>query len=172
MTIPHAPPTEAIELSQIDLVNLRRLGASEPVDLGGMAIPEGAMPPVHVALRALAQLEGGTPALWCTPFLILSESRDTVLGGCTFKGMPVDGSVEIGYAVAANSRGRGVATAAVGQLLQIAAQSGLVRVVVAHIVPGNVASSRVVARLGFSKGDSLVDPNGETVVRWTWRVAT
>lgn len=172
MTMSQAVQAEVVALSKIDLDNLRRWAASEPVDFGSMAVADGAMPPPRVASRALAQLEAGTPALWCTPFLILSESRDVVLGGCTFKGMPADGTVEIGYGVAESLRGRGIATAAVAQLLQIAAHSGIVKEVVAHIVPDNLASAKVVSRLGFSKGNSLVDPDGETVVRWTWRVAT
>ena len=160
---------EAIGLSRIDLANLSRLAASEPVDFGAMEIPPGALPPAHVASRALAQLKGGTPALWCVPFLILPQSREAILGGCTFKGMPVGGVAEIGYGVAESQRGRGVATAAVGQLLRIAVQSGIVRMVVAHIVPANLASAGVVSRLGFSKGEPLLDPDGETVVPWTWR---
>jgi RimJ/RimL family protein N-acetyltransferase len=172
MTTSQVVQAAEVELAQIDLANLRRLAASESVDFGAMEVPEGAIPPARVASRALAQLDGGTPALWCTPFLILSKSRDVVLGGCTFKGMPVEGCVEIGYGVAASVRGRGIATAAVQQLLHIAASSGIVREVVAHIVPDNWASAKVVSRLGFSKGDPLVDPDGETVVRWAWRVRT
>ena len=171
MAMLHAMQTE-LELSQIDLVNLRRLAASEPVDFGGVAVSEGSLPPPRVALRALAQLELGTPALWCVPFLIVTREPRSAIGGCTFKTMPVDGTVEIGYAVAPSQRGRGIATAAVGQLLQMAALSGVVREVVAHIVPDNAASSRVVSRLGFTRGDPVVDPDGETVVRWTWRVAS
>lgn len=160
-----------VVLSQMDVEALRRLAASEPVDFGGMATPEGAIPPPRVAVRALAQLEAGTPALWCAPFLILPQARDVVLGGCTFKGMPADGAVEIGYGVAECQRGRGVATAAVAQLVQIAALSGVVEEVVAHVAPDNLASARVVARLGFFKGDAFVDTDGETVVRWARRVA-
>lgn len=168
----HAVQTEAIDLLQIDLTNLRRLAASEPVDFGSVTISEGALPPPRVASRALAQLELGTPALWCVPFLIVSRARQIALGGCTFKAMPAEGTVEIGYGVSESQRGRGIATVAIGQLLQMAAQSGLVQEVVAHIVPDNAASSRVASRLGFTRGDSVVDPDGETVVRWAWRVAT
>jgi RimJ/RimL family protein N-acetyltransferase len=74
--------------------------------------------------------------------------------------------------VAESQRGRGVATKAVEQLLEIAISSGLVKEVVAHIVPGNVASSKVVSRLGFSKGDLLVDHDGETVALWSFQTAT
>lgn len=169
--MPLAIKTESIEFTQIDLDDLHRLAASEPIDADSMAIPEGALPPPHVAVRALSQLELGTPALWCVPFLIVSKPRRVVLGGCGFKTAPSHGVVEIGYRVAERERGRGVATLAVDRLLQIAASSGLVQEVVAHILPDNTASSRVVARLGFSMGSSIVDTDGETVVRWAWRAA-
>jgi ribosomal-protein-alanine N-acetyltransferase len=55
----------------------------------------------------------------------------------------------VGYYVASAARGRGVATAALGALVQIALHDvGLVRVVV-DIDPGNVASRHVVERNGF-----------------------
>jgi [ribosomal protein S5]-alanine N-acetyltransferase len=161
---------EAIELVPIDMQNLRRLAASEPVNLGSTEIFEGALPPPHVAARALAQLDLGTPVYWCVPFLIVS--RTAVLGGCGFKTAPANGSVEIGYGVAESQRGRGIATAAVAQLLQMASSSGLVQLVVAHILPDNAASSKIASRLGFSKGHSLVDHDGETVVQWSFSVAT
>ena len=163
---------EAIVLIPIDLRSLHHLAVSEPIDLGAMHIPDGALPPAKVAARALAQLDLGTPPFWCVPFLIVSESRQLVLGGCGFKAAPIHGTVEISYGVARSERGRGVATVAVGRLLQMALSSGLVQQVVAHILPGNAASSKVVARLGFSSGQPFVDSDGETVTPWTWRVAT
>lgn len=99
-------------------------------------------------------------------------SRNAVLGTCRFRAAPAHGNVEIGYEVAESQRGRGIATAAVRLLLQIATSTGLVQQVVARILPSNVASSKVVSRLGFSKGDSLVDDDGETVVLWSIQVAT
>ncbi|HMM65474.1 MAG TPA: GNAT family N-acetyltransferase [Dokdonella sp.] len=161
---------EMLELIPIDIPNLRRLAASEPVDLGGIEVLDGALPPARVAAHALAQLDAGTSAHWCTPFLIVS--RSAVLGSCRFRNAPARGSVEIGYEVAESQRGQGVATAAVRQLLLKATSSGLVQQVVAHILPGNVASSRVVSRLGFSEGDLIVDHDGETVALWSIQVAT
>ena len=162
--------SEMFELVLIDLPNLRRLAASEPVDLGNIQILDGALPPARVATHSLAQLAIGTPAHWCAPFLIVS--RNAVLGTCRFRGAPTNGSVEIGYEVAESQRGRGVATEAVKRLLEIAILSGRVKEVFAHIVPENVASSKVVSRLGFSKGDLLVDHDGETVALWSFQTAT
>lgn len=168
--MPQVAQSKMFELILIDLPNLRRLAASEPVDLGNLQILDGALPPARVASHALAQLDIGTPAHWCAPFLIVS--RNAVLGTCRFRAAPADGRVEIGYEVAESQRGRGVATKAVVQLLEMAISSGLVKEVVAHIVPENVASSKVVSRLGFSKGDLLVDHDGETVALWSFHTAT
>jgi len=160
-----------IELVQIDLPNLRRLAVSEPVDFATKVVFEGGLPPPHVAIRALAQLDAGTPPAWCVPYLIVSKSGDAIVGGCGFQSAPIDGCVEIGYGVASSQRGRGIATAAVRQLLQFAAADGVVQQVVARILPRNVASSKVVGRLGFSKGRTSIDRDGEVVDHWTWQVS-
>jgi len=167
--ISHVMPPDTLELRPIALPSLGRLAASEPVDLGGLRILDGALPPARVAVHALAQLDGGTLARWGAPFLIVSG--DAVVGTCRFRGAPADGRVEIGYEVAASERGRGIAGRAVARLLEIAAASGVVTEVVAHIVPENAASSKVVSRLGFSKGDVRADHDGETVVVWSFRIA-
>lgn len=161
----------SIELIPIDLPNLRRIAASEPVSIEGMAVPDGAMPPAEVAMRALVELALGTPELWCVPYLIVAPSRATVLGACRFKTAPVKGTVEISYGLARSERGKGIATAAIGQFLQLAASTGLVREVIAHILPTNEASSRLVSRLGFSMGHAFIDDDGETVVHWSWPAA-
>jgi len=161
--------TAEIDLVPLDLPNLRRLAASEPAYLEA---PDGALPPSHVAARSLSQLDAGVPANWCVPFLIVTKASREILGGCGFKGEPSNGRVEIGYGVAESARCRGIATAAVVELLKLAASSGLVRHVDAHIVPDNVASSKVVSHLGFSPGDTIIDPDGELVVHWAYPVAT
>lgn len=161
--------TVQIELVPLDLPNLRRLAASEPVKLRAR---DGALPPSHVAVRSLSQLDAGISAGWCVPFSIVAKQSGEILGGCRFKGEPIQGRVEISYGVARSARCRGVATLAVAQLLELAATSRLVRYVDAHILPDNIASSRVVSRLGFLRGDTLVDSDGEPVVHWAYLVAT
>jgi RimJ/RimL family protein N-acetyltransferase len=168
----HVSEPESIHLAHISVSNLRRLAASKSVELDALEVPEGALPPPKTVARALAQLDLNTPILWCVPFLIVSTPRSTVLGACGFKTAPVNGSVEISYGIARAERGRGVATLAIGQLLQLAASSGLVQEVVAHILPSNVASSKVVTRLGFIPEGLVWDTDGELVMRWVWRVAT
>jgi ribosomal-protein-alanine N-acetyltransferase len=160
-----------IELVPLTVEDLSDIALSSPADALASAL-DGALPPPHVAIRALSQLEAGTSAAWCVPFLIVAKPSGAILGGCGFKGFPVDGDVEIGYGVAKSARRRGVATLAVTELLGLAAASGIVRQVVAHILPDNDASSGVVSRLGFSRGLTIVDPDGEVVVRWVYPIAT
>ena len=161
--------SDPLELRLIDLPNLRRLAASEPVELDGLHAVDDALPPARVAVHALAAFDSGTPAEWCMPFLMVSGNA--VLGSCRFRAAPEEGRVEIGYGVAASQRGRGVATRAVERMLELATASGQVTEVVAHILPENVASSKVVSRLGFSKGELRADHDGEIVVVWSYRVA-
>jgi L-amino acid N-acyltransferase YncA len=58
----------------------------------------------------------------------------------------------------------------VGQLLQLAAASGIVHEVVAHIIQGNVGSEKLVRRLGFQKERMFVDLDGADVGKWTFEV--
>ena len=73
-----------------------------------------------------------------------------VVGDVGTKGPPdVDGQVEIGYGLAAPSRGRGLGTRAVGVLVDWLLARSDVRVVMAHVNPANVPSARLLLRLGF-----------------------
>ena len=100
------------------------------------------------------------------PFMIVSATRALVIGGCGFKGAPREGRVEIYYGVSPGERTRGVATAAVQRLLAIAAANGVTDVL-AHIIDGNVASAKVVRRLGFAPGLRFSDVDGADVVPWS-----
>ena len=73
-----------------------------------------------------------------------------VVGHAGFHGPPdASGTVEIGYTVVPELRGRGHAHAALRALLARAAASGRVRVVRATVAPDNAASLAVVDRAGF-----------------------
>ena len=85
------------------------------------------------------------------------------LGG--FYGPPVDGRVEIGYAVAPSRQGRGIATAAVEILLGRAVEAG-VSVVVAHTLAGVNGSTVVLGRTGFVRSSGHDDPDLGEVWRW------
>ncbi len=165
--MPLEAASEDIALVQMGVVELRQIAAGEPVETG-MAVFAGALPPGHVATLALAGVDTGTPLFWCVPFLIVSKSRAAILGSCRFKTVPARGEVEISYGIAPGQRGQRIATVAIGQLLKLAAASGAVQQVVAHIVPDNQPSSRLVHRLGFRRERTFTDLHGDDVVRWVW----
>jgi len=127
---------------------------------GYLAFPEALEPTVE-------GLEGGIDPAWFT-HLIVEGTEVVGLGG--FTGPPTDGAVEIGYSVAPSRQGRGVATAAVGLWLERAARGG-VRRVVAHTLPEDNASTRVLRRHGFVHDGEAVDPDEGTVWRWARELA-
>jgi RimJ/RimL family protein N-acetyltransferase len=82
-------------------------------------------------------------------FLILDDDG-RIAGECGTKSTPgPDGAVEIGYGLAPASRGHGLGTSAVGALLGWLDRCADVRAVDAEVHLGNVASWRVLERLGF-----------------------
>lgn len=76
---------------------------------------------------------------------------DTVVGDIGTKAAPDrDGRVEIGYGLAAPTRGRGLGTRAVATLLHALFRRPNVAVVEARVDPGNEPSWRLLRRLGFT----------------------
>ncbi|MEQ1581102.1 MAG: GNAT family N-acetyltransferase [Steroidobacteraceae bacterium] len=168
-TMPADASAKDIELVLIGLAELQQIAAGERVELGKAAF-EGALPPGHVATLALAEIDAGTPHRWCMPFLIVSGSRNAILGSCRFKTVPVEGEVEISYGIAREVRGQGFGTVAIARLLQLATADRSVRRVIAHILPGNLPSSNLVRRLGFVQDRLFTDMHGDEVARWVWTV--
>ena len=163
----HTP--DSVVLTPLSEAQLRSIADGDSVSFPGFVVADGALPPPHVALRSLHHLEAGCPPEWALPLHIVDARRQTVVGGCTFKGLPISGSVEIGYGIAPSCQRRGFASAAVRQLLVSAARSGMVSEVFALISNDNVASASVVAQAGFSRGPTVLDAYGESVVRWHWQ---
>ncbi len=74
----------------------------------------------------------------------------TLVGAGGFMGPPdATGTAVIGYSVAADWRGQGLATELVSGLIEQAANTGMVRLLVAHILPDNPASQQVLLGNGF-----------------------
>jgi RimJ/RimL family protein N-acetyltransferase len=84
-------------------------------------------------------------------FLIVDADL-RVLGECGTKLRPdPDGTVEIGYGLAASQRGKGLGTAAIALLLEWLAEQPEVHQVEAEVLVANPASWRLLERLGFSE---------------------
>ncbi|MFZ6873130.1 GNAT family N-acetyltransferase [Undibacterium sp. Di27W] len=124
-----------------------------------------ALPPAFVATRALEQMAAGASAYWCSTFYIIATERQHIVGSCGFKHAPRDGVVEIGYGISPECRKQGAASAAVLALLQLAFDGGATQVL-AEVNPANLASTRVVKKLGFVDTGSYIDETEEELVRW------
>lgn len=82
-------------------------------------------------------------------FLVIDDDG-LIAGECGTKtAAGPDGIVEICYGIAAPSRGRGLGGAAVAALLSELTRGGDLRAVEAEVHVGNIASMRLLERLGF-----------------------
>ena len=98
--------------------------------------------------QELAHLTRAEPELawWRTQYLVIDRQR--VVGHVRLFA-PVDPEAQIGWHVDPIARGRGLATAAAGQLVDLARPQPHVDRVVALIAPDNLASRRVAEKAGF-----------------------
>ena len=96
---------------------------------------------------------------------LVFDDDGALVGNGGWKGAPVDGAAELGYAVAPSRQGRGIATAVVRQLLERGRAAGL-HLAVAHTVAQDSASTTVLQRCGFAKVAELVDPDDGPIWRW------
>ena len=112
-----------------------------------------------------------TDRAWSMQFFV-DAATGRLLGSGGFVGPPVDRTVEIGYEVAPEFRGRGFGTAAARALVERAVAGGEVDHVIAHTRPGPNASTGVLASLGFEHVADHPDPEIGTAWEWRWmRVA-
>jgi GNAT superfamily N-acetyltransferase len=81
---------------------------------------------------------------------LVVDGDGRIVGECGTKAPPQDGVVEIGYGLAPPSRGAGLGTRAVRTLLGWLAVQPDIDQVVAHVAIGNLASVRLLERLGFA----------------------
>ena len=156
----------SVVLERASVPELKIIAATRIPDAIAARVAESALPPAFVAQRALDQLGQGKSVLWCGLYYIASSEGGRILGTCGFKDEVKDGTVEIGYGVSPQYRGRGIATAAVGQMLRIAFQNDSTISVLAEVSAENHSSTRVVQKLGFTASGNRSDEDNELLVRW------
>ena len=99
---------------------------------------------------------------------LFSGDDDALVGFGGFKGPPIGGEVEIGYAIAPERQGRGLATTATRTLIDRARDRGAT-LVVAHTLATPNASTAVLVHCGFTRTATIADPEGgvlDDVWRW------
>lgn len=134
--------------------------------LGGYEVAEGweGFPEALPATRdALAEDRRG--ARWGTRLFVLDEPR-MLVGWGGFKGPPADGVVELGYSIAPDFRGRGIASDAVREMLREAFSPGELRAVIAHTLATPGPSTRVLEKTGFVYDGEVTDEEDRRMWRW------
>ena len=115
---------------------------------------EAGLPPVDAdTLRAMLreQLPWLRERGLLAPYVIEDTDTGRILGGANLRLFdPMRDTVELGYWLFVDARGRGIATRAVRALVEDSHARGVVRVE-AHVRLGNIASERVLARAGFER---------------------
>jgi RimJ/RimL family protein N-acetyltransferase len=151
-------------------VNLRQLTVQESMDIGA-----GVRPLVgwaddfpqrgDTAATRYTSFNVGTEIRpWTASWLILVDGL--VAGTIGFKGAPRQGDLEVGYGVVPSLQGRGVATQSLAQLLELVKDFP----VIAETASWNVASQRVLEKVGFAElARRMTDEDGELIV---WRFAS
>ncbi|MER7839742.1 GNAT family N-acetyltransferase [Streptomyces sp. NPDC096040] len=84
-------------------------------------------------------------------YVLVRLEDGLVVGGMGFHGPPDDGSVEIGFDLHPDARGRGYATEALAGLAHWALHQPGVDTVLATTTPDNLPSRRVMERAGFAR---------------------
>lgn len=137
-----------------------------PGVIRGMPVYEEALPPPAVLSLMLKQ-----KSEWTIPRLFVDEEQLAVVGSGGFKRPPSNAQVEIGYGVGTRCRGRGFATEGVRQLVAEAFGSKEVEEVIAETSVSNVASRRVLEKIGFKFVGQRHDVEDGLLDRWSLRRA-
>lgn len=146
-----------MRLVGLDASTVVTLSDGHPASVDGVPLT---WPPEDVrVLRYRRQALDADPA--SAPYLLhVLLDGDRMVGRIGCHEGPHDGVLEIGYYVAPSVRGRGVATAMVGEFLDWLAPRGVHRVRAA-VRPDNAASLAVLAHFGFVEvGDQWDDEDG------------
>lgn len=158
-----------IEIVQCSAGHLEQLieGADAFQQTYGLQPIDGYMPFKGALEYILKQMQ--TSQLWhpWLPYLFVFRPNRAVVGLGGFKSVPdAHRTIEIGYSVAPAYQGKGFATSAASQLIEIAFASKLVDCVRAHTLAEQNASTRVLEKCGMSKESETIDPDVGNLWRW------
>jgi ribosomal-protein-alanine N-acetyltransferase len=162
-------PQVRLLAATVPLLNALNEDRSLFAELVGSPVPDG-WPQFPEAigftlehLRAASEAERS----WSMQFFV-DPTNGRLLGSGGFAAPPVARTVEIGYEVAPEFRGRGIGVAAARALVERAVASGEVDHVVAHTLPGPNPSTGVLVTLGFEHVADQEDPEVGAVWEWRW----
>jgi len=107
------------------------------------------------------------PDIWRHGFALVDRQEKLVVGNAAFVGPPNDaGEVEIAYGVVPSFEGCGYATQAASALTEFAFTDDRVQTVIAHTLPEQNASTRVLEKNGFGFTGAIEHPEDGLIWRW------
>jgi RimJ/RimL family protein N-acetyltransferase len=138
-------------------------------ELIGSSVPDG-WPEFPEAIGfTLEHLQTASEAdRWWSMQFFVDPATGRLLGSGGFAAPPSERTVEIGYEIAPEYRGRGFGAAAARALIDRAVASGDVDHVLAHTLPGPNPSTGALVSLGFEHTDDQEDPEVGVVWEWRW----
>jgi RimJ/RimL family protein N-acetyltransferase len=151
---------ETLEALQNDPEEFSRL-LDSPIPEGWPEFPEA----IPFTLEFLATASERDRA-WSMHYFVEAASG-ALLGSGGYTAPPAERSVEIGYEIAPEYRGRGLGVASARALVEGAFESGEVDRVIAHTLAVENPSTGVLRSLGFELTDESEDPDEGTVWEWT-----
>jgi [ribosomal protein S5]-alanine N-acetyltransferase len=146
-----------------------RLLASEPADFAaqnGVQLHEVAQSVAQHSLAFMKTFPLETAPDWFGHLAIEGESQQLV-GICSLKGPPVEGTVEMAYFTFPGFEGRGIGTAMARFVLDRAIVLQDVRRVTAHTAPEHNASTRILEKIGMR---FVCEEMEDGVPVWLWQV--
>lgn len=112
-------------------------------------------------------------ALGWWSYLFVQRDNRTLIGMGGFRGKPdAAGMVEIGYAIVAPYRSRGLATEAARAMTDFALGSPAVRRVQAHTLAVDNESNRLLKTIGYQYNGTINDPDDGAIWQWILDKAT
>lgn len=104
-----------------------------------------------------AYLQAGAAGVWLP--LVIVDAQATIVGRANLKNVDgAKGTAEVGYRIARHACGQGLATRALGRLIDEARERWGLSQLVAHVYEANTGSKRVLERCGF-----VADAQADTV---------
>jgi RimJ/RimL family protein N-acetyltransferase len=160
-------PLRLVELDDADFDWLLSFGAKRA---DGLTLPPGGVddPETLEHVRRLTRHlhASGSRNSW------MAVVGNEVVGMIGHKTTPLDGTIEIGYGIAASRRGRGYATQAVAAVLLAARRNPDLRAVLAETLEDNLASQRVLIKNAFERSGGREDPADGPLVLWRFELRT
>ena len=130
----------------------------------GLTLADSPIAPPEI-LQMLAGLAERVSATFAPASWLIVEDGEFV-GLCSITRPPEDGSVDIGYGIAPDHQRRGIATRAIGAIVEWARGVPNVSAITAETAVDNIASQLVLMRNGFERTSERVDVEDGPLFGW------